>query len=65
MRVRVPCGRLMTTTEAAAILGITPHTLRQQIAKGKLVARKVGRDYQIRPAEVERYRLEHLRGDTP
>jgi excisionase family DNA binding protein len=34
----------MTTTEAAAILGITPHTLRQQIAKGKLKARKVGRD---------------------
>jgi len=51
----------MTTTEAAAILGITPHTLRQQIAKGKLKARKVGRDYQIRPSDVERYRKEHKR----
>lgn len=55
----------MTTTEAAAILGITPHTLRQQIAKGKLVAVKHGRDFWIEPAEVERYRKEHRRTEWP
>lgn len=52
----------MTTTEAAAILGITPHTLRQQIAKGKLKADRRGRDYWITPSEVEKYRKEHKRG---
>lgn len=51
----------MTTKEAAAILGITPDTLRQQIAKGKVQAERHGRDWWIAPAEVERYRKEHKR----
>jgi excisionase family DNA binding protein len=51
----------MTLTEAAAILGVTPDTLRQQIANGKLRARKVGRDWTVTPKEVERYRKEHKR----
>lgn len=50
----------MTTAEAAAALGITPHTLRVQIANGKLRARKVGRDYHVTSAEVERYRAASL-----
>jgi excisionase family DNA binding protein len=32
----------VTLIEAAAILGVTPDTLRQQIAAGKLRARKIG-----------------------
>lgn len=52
----------MTLIEAAAILGITPDTLRQQIARGKLKARKVGRDWHVTPSEVKRYRQEHSRG---
>ena len=52
----------MTLTEAAAILGIQAATLRQQIAKGKLRARKLGRDWHLTPAEVERYRVEHRKG---
>jgi excisionase family DNA binding protein len=51
----------MTLPEAAAILGVTPDTLRQQIANGKLRARKVGRDWQVTPKEVERYRRESRR----
>lgn len=50
----------MTTAEAAESLGITPHTVRVQIANGKLRARKVGRDYNIAPSEVERYRRASL-----
>lgn len=45
----------MTLIEAAAILEVTPDTLRQQIAAGKLKARKVGRDWQVAPSEVKRY----------
>jgi len=51
----------LTLPEAAAILGVTPATLRQQIAAGKLKARKIGRDWHVTPREVERYRTEHLR----
>jgi len=49
----------MTLIEAAAILGVTAATLRQQIARGALKARKVGRDWQVSAREVERYRVEH------
>ena len=45
----------MTLIEAAAILGVTADTLRQQIARGRIKARKVGRDWQVSPAEVKRY----------
>lgn len=49
----------MTLPEAADILGITPDTLRQAIHRGSLKARKVGRDWTVTPAEVERYRKVH------
>ena len=52
----------MTLVEAAAALGVTAATLRQQIANGKLRARKVGRDWTVTPKEVERYRRESRRG---
>jgi excisionase family DNA binding protein len=51
----------MTLTEAAAILGVTAATLRQQIANGSLKARKVGRDWHVTPAEVKRYARESKR----
>lgn len=51
----------MTLSEAAALLGVTSATLRQQIAKGKLRARKIGRDWTVTAHEVERYRLENRR----
>jgi len=50
----------MTLVEAAQILGVTSDSLRQQIRNGKLRATKVGRDWHLELAEVERYRNEHL-----
>ena len=52
----------MTLKEAAEKLGITPDALRGAIARGSLVARKVGRDWIVDPAEVERYGRENRRG---
>jgi excisionase family DNA binding protein len=52
----------MTLIEAAAIIGVTPDTLRQQIANGKLRASKLGRDWWVTRREVERYGAEHRRG---
>lgn len=51
----------MTLAEAAAILRVTAATLRQQIANGKLKARKIGRDWWVTPKEVERYGRENRR----
>lgn len=51
----------MTLPEAAALLGVTAATLRQQIANGKLRAKKIGRDWTVTPREVERYRQENKR----
>jgi excisionase family DNA binding protein len=48
----------MTLIAAAALLGVTPATLRQQIANGRLRAKKIGRDWQVTTREVERYRRE-------
>lgn len=49
----------MTLTEAAALLGLSPSTLRVQILKGKLRATKRGRDWHVTPHEVKRYAAEH------
>lgn len=50
----------MTLTDAAALLGLSPTTLRVQVRNGKLRATKVGRDWTVTPREVERYRRESL-----
>jgi len=52
----------MTLKEAAALLGVTPDNLRGAIARGTLKAQKLGRDWFVKPKEVERYRAEHRRG---
>jgi excisionase family DNA binding protein len=50
----------VTLTEAAAILGITADTLRVQVHRGKLKAKKVGPLWTVTPREVERYRRDSL-----
>ena len=51
----------VTLTEAAALLGVTAATLRQQIARGKLRATKRGRDWWVTAKEVNRYRAQSRR----
>lgn len=49
---------LVTVGEAARRLGLSPATLRRQIANGRLGATKLGRDWDIPSDEVTRYRAE-------
>ena len=56
-----PLMAVLTLQEAAASLGVAASTLRVQIRKGKLRAKKIGRDWTVTPQEVERYRRENLR----
>jgi excisionase family DNA binding protein len=48
----------MTVTEAAASLGLSPRTLQEQIARGRIKAIRHGPIWWITEAEVERYRRE-------
>jgi len=50
----------LTTTEAAAALGLRPVTIRAAIKAGTLRATKRGRDWHITPAAVEAYRAASL-----
>lgn len=54
-------SRVLTLVEAAERLGVQPGSLRVQIAKGKLKARKIGRDWTVTEREVERYAKENRR----
>ena len=51
---------MITLADAAAELGLTSSTLRRQIERGSLRARKVGPVWTISRRELERYRAEHL-----
>ena len=44
---------LITTTVAAAILGVDPSTLRHRIRKGTLKAERVGRDHLVSRKLIE------------
>lgn len=46
----------MTVKEAAAILGMSVVGVQRRLQTGKMVGEKVGRDWFIRKAEVERWR---------
>lgn len=52
----------MTLKQAAERLGVTPDNLRGAIARKALKAEKIGRDWIVEPAEVERYARENRRG---
>jgi len=49
---------MLTLTQAAARLGLSPSTLRNQVRAGRLAARKVGRDWTVTEREVARYAAE-------
>jgi excisionase family DNA binding protein len=48
---------MLTLAEAAALLDLSPTTLRVQVRNGKLKAVKRGRDWHVSRRELERYRL--------
>ena len=52
--------KLLTLAQAAVELGVAASTLRHQVAKGALRADLIGKTYVITPAELERYRRDHL-----
>ncbi len=49
-------GRMLTTAQAAAELGVTPCRIQALIRKGRLVAQKIGRDWQIHPRALDAVR---------
>jgi len=51
---------MFTLTEAGALLGLSPGTLRNQIRKGKLRGRLVGKTWTVSAREIERYRDESM-----
>jgi excisionase family DNA binding protein len=54
----------LTLRQAAAELGVAEATLRWQVRNGKLKATKVGPVWTVTRREVERYRRDHLRGQS-
>ena len=50
----------VTVSEAAGRLGISEATIRHQIRNGRMRAHKIGRDWDIQPDELQRYRAESL-----
>jgi excisionase family DNA binding protein len=51
---------LITLIEAARRLDLSPVTVRAQVHNGRIAATKIGRDWLVDEAEVERYRTETL-----
>lgn len=54
--------RLLSLGEAAERVGTTPDNLRGAIHRGSLAATKMGRDWFVAEAEVDRYIAENRRG---
>jgi hypothetical protein len=51
---------ILSLAEAGADLGLSPSTLKNQVAKGVLRARCVGKTWITTRDEVARYRRDHL-----
>jgi excisionase family DNA binding protein len=47
---------MLTLTQAAVLLGLSPSTLRNQVKAGRLRARMIGKTWTVSEREVERYR---------
>lgn len=43
---------MLTTSQAAKLLGVTPRRIQAMIAAGRLPAKKHGRDWQIKDADA-------------
>jgi excisionase family DNA binding protein len=51
---------MLTLAQAAARLGLSPSTLRNQLHAGKLRGRLVGKTWTVTEGEIERYRRDSL-----
>jgi excisionase family DNA binding protein len=49
---------VLTLTEAAELIGLSPQTLYLQVRNGKLTATKKGREWLVLESEVRRYERE-------
>lgn len=58
----MPTAKLITIAEAASRIGVAHGTLTIQARRGKLKAKKMGRDWYVSEAEVDRYGKENRRG---
>lgn len=56
---------MLTTREAAAVLGISLRTVQAHIKAGNIRAEKHGRDYLITPSEIERFSKERRPAHRP
>lgn len=56
---------MLTVAEAAATLGIAPSSVRHAIRAGRLEARKAGRDWWLRPADVLAYKANRRNSGRP
>jgi excisionase family DNA binding protein len=56
---------MLTTKEAAAVLGIQPRTVTRYILRGLIHAEKHGRDYFISHDEIERFKQERRKPGNP
>ena len=50
-----PVGALYTPAEVAALLKVTPRTVQAWIRAGRLPARRYGRLYRVRAADLEQF----------
>jgi excisionase family DNA binding protein len=55
----------LTVAEAAAILGIETSSVRHAIRSGRLAARKIGRDWWLRPEDVQAYKANRRNSGRP
>jgi excisionase family DNA binding protein len=46
---------LLTVTEAATVLAVSPRTVRRMIARGNLPGRRIGRSVRVARADLERF----------
>lgn len=56
---------MLTTTQAAELLGLAARTVRAHIKAGNIKAIQYGRDWLIAPEELERFRREKRPAHRP
>lgn len=56
---------LLTLRQAAARVGLTDSALRHAIRRGRLPAVKLGRDWLVRPSDLDAYRRRALTRCSP